>query len=56
MVKYCKNCEYIECDGQSHWCTNPDSQHCADWVNEKDTCPCWAEQNVNYVNGNRRSV
>lgn len=43
-LKTCATCQYGKPDDLGdRICTNVDSENCADWVGDDDTCECWEE-------------
>lgn len=41
MVKTCSTCDWWASDPMVWVCLNGDSEHCADFTDPDDTCPCW---------------
>lgn len=41
MDKTCATCQWWASDPMVWVCLNGDSEHCADFTDPDDTCPCW---------------
>lgn len=46
IQKVCGTCKYYQHEDitDGYVCVNPDSYHCADWVDKNDCCIKWSEK------------